>query len=131
MGAGQLASTTIGVDRSSVRPPAGKTMRARRDERRAKSLPVAIVLALFVALVAAALLVGRVVIAPALFSGAGERGGARVGAIVYSMPDGSFCRRLSFDNETATLTEGAVEPCPANLPRVRVHGDRNFAWGGR
>ncbi len=106
-------------------------MRARRDERRAKSLSIAVVLALFVTLIAAALLVGRAVIDPVLLAGVGSRAGTRAGAIVYSMPDGSFCRRLSFDNETATLTEGAVEPCPANLPKRRAGGDRNFAWGAR
>jgi hypothetical protein len=78
-----------------------------------------------------ALLVGRAVIAPVLTTGTGGRGGARVGEIVYSMPDGSFCRRLSFDNDTAALIEGAVEQCPANLPRMRARGDRNFAWGAR
>jgi hypothetical protein len=45
------------------------------------------------------------------------RDGQRVGEVVYSLPDGSFCRRLSFGNETAALSEGAVEPCPANLPK--------------
>jgi len=104
---------------------------AARGERSAKRLRVTIVLALFIALVATALLVGRAVIAPVLTTGTGGRGGARVGEIVYSMPDGSFCRRLSFDNDTAALIEGAVEQCPANLPRMRARGDRNFAWGAR
>jgi hypothetical protein len=131
MNAGQLASTDTGLDRSPVRLRARKTTGTGRDGRGATSLPVAVVLALFVTLVATAVLVGRVMIAPELFTKAGSRGGARVAAIVYSMPDGSFCRRLSFDNETATLSEGAVEPCPANLPRVRLRGDRNFAWGAR
>ena len=131
MDAARLASTNTGLGHASARLPARKTIRAGSGELSAKRLRVAIVLALFIGLVAAALLVGRAVIAPVLSTGAGGRGGARVGEIVYSMPDGSFCRRLSFDNDTAALIEGAVEQCPANLPRMRARGDRNFAWGAR
>jgi hypothetical protein len=131
MGAARLASTDTGLGHASARLPVRKVARARRGERSAKRLCVAIVLAVFVALVAAALLVGRAVIAPVLQPGAGGRGAARVAEIVYSMPDGSFCRRLSFDNDTAALIEGAVEQCPANLPRMHERGDRNFAWGAR
>ncbi len=81
-------------------------MRARRDERRAKSVRLAVVLSLFAVLLATALLVGRAVIDPVLRPAANTRDAKRVGDIVYWMPDGSFCRRLSFDNETASLTEG-------------------------
>jgi hypothetical protein len=131
MGAARLVSTNTGLGHASARLPAGKAMRAGRGDRSAKRLRVTIVLALFIVLIATALLVGRAVIAPVLTTGTGGRGGARVGEIVYSMPDGSFCRRLSFDNDTAALIEGAVEQCPANLPRMRARGDRNFAWGAR
>ena len=131
MGAARLVSTNTGLGHASARLPAGKAMRAGRGDRSAKRLRVTIVLALFIVLIASALLVGRAVIAPVLTTVTGGRGGARVGEIVYSMPDGSFCRRLSFDNDTAALIEGAVEQCPANLPRMRVRGDRNFAWGAR
>ena len=78
---------------------------------------VAIVLALFVALLAAALLVGHAMTDPVLRTVFAARDGQRVGEVVYSIPNGSFCRRLPFDNETAALSEGAVEPCPANLPK--------------
>jgi hypothetical protein len=77
MGAARLASTDIGLGHASARLPVRKAARAWRGERSAKRLRVAIVLALFVALVAVALLVGRAVIAPVLQPGAGGRGGAR------------------------------------------------------
>jgi hypothetical protein len=96
---------------------AAEDARARRGERRTKSVRGAIVLALFVALLAAALRVGHAVVDPVLRNVFGARDGQRVGEVVYSIPDGSFCRRLPFDNETAALSEGAVEPCPANLPK--------------
>jgi hypothetical protein len=137
MGAGQLTSMDPDL-RAAESGPAAARLRARktmpvprRGERRTGSVRVAVVLTLFVALVAAALFVGDAVIDPVRRSAAAVRDGKRVGEIVYSMPDGSFCRRLAFDNETATLTEGAVEPCPANLPKDRTRSDRNFAWGAR
>jgi hypothetical protein len=92
-----------------------------------KSVRVAIVLTLFVALLAAALRVGHAMTDPVLRTAFAARDSQRVGEVVYSLPDGSFCRRLSFDNETSALSEGAVEPCPANLPKVGVRGDRNLA----
>ena len=135
MGAGQSASMDPGLraaaaSRAAVRP-APSQAQARRGERRTKSVRVTIVLALFVALVAAAAIVGRPMIDPVLRTVLPERDGRRVAAVLYSLPDGSFCRRLAFDNGTATLTRGAVEQCPANLPKERLRGDRNFAWGAR
>jgi hypothetical protein len=134
MGAGQSASMDTGLRAAAANcaavRPAPSQAQARRGER-TKSVRVTIVLALFVALVAAAGIVGRAMIDPVLRTVLPERDGRRVAAVLYSLPDGSFCRRLAFDNGTATLTRGAVEQCPANLPKERLRGDRNFAWGAR
>jgi hypothetical protein len=114
---------TAAANRAAVRP-APSPARARPT----KSIRVTIVLALFVAPVAASAIVGRAMIDPVLRTVLPERDGRRVAAALYSLPDGSFCRRLAFDNDTATLIRGAIEQCPANLPKERLHGDRNFAW---
>jgi hypothetical protein len=108
---------TTAANRAAVPRLLRRTARARRGERRTKSVRVAIVPALFVALLAAALRVGHAMTDPVLRTAFAARDGQRVAEVVYSIPDGSFCRRLSFDNETAALSEGAVEPCPANLPK--------------
>lgn len=129
MGAGEPASMDAGLRAAAANRAAVRPTRARPGERRTKSVRVTIVLALFVALVAAAAIVGRAVIAPLLRTLLAERDGRQVGAVVYSLPDGSFCRRLAFDNDAATLTRGAIEQCPANLSQVRLRGDRNFAPG--
>ena len=76
MGAARLVSTNTGLGHASTRLPARKAMRVGRGERSAKRLRVTIVLALFISLVATALLVGRAVIAPVLTTGTGGRGGA-------------------------------------------------------
>jgi hypothetical protein len=110
---------------------ARKIARAQRDER-AKSARVAIVCSLFLVLLAAALLVGgHTVIDPLLQSAAAAREAKRVGDIVYTMPDGTFCRHLSFDNGTAELMEGAIEQCPNDVLKKRVRTVNGFAWGGR
>ena len=105
---------------------------ARRNEQRAKSTRLAVVCSLFLVLVAAALLVGgHAVIDPLLQSAAAARESRRVGDIVYSMPDRTFCRHLSFDNATAELSEGVVEECPRDLATKRARPPTGFAWRGR
>jgi hypothetical protein len=80
---------------------------------------MAIILSLFLVLLAAALLTaGRAVIDPLLRAAAAARENHRLGEIVFSRPDGTFCRPLAFDKKTAPITEGAVEPC-----------GMGFTWG--
>ncbi len=121
-------SWVAAADHVSAR--ARRAARAHREDFRAKSARLAVVLSLFLVLLAAALLIGgRIVIDPMLQSAAAARGTDRLGAIVYAMPDGIFCRHLSFDNVTAELTEGAVEKCADELTRGRKSRPPNFAWG--
>lgn len=118
----------------AVSPPtlARRQTRARRDERHAKAARATVVISLFLVLLAAALLVGgRAVIDPLLQLAAQGREAKRAGEIVYTLPDGTFCRHLSFDNATAELTEGAVEQCPSDLVKGRARAAMGFAWGGR
>jgi hypothetical protein len=132
MRAGQRAGTdavswVAAADHASAR--ARRAARAYRDDQRAKSARLAVVLSLFLVVLAAALLVGgRVVIDPMLQSAAQARAINRVGAIIYTMPDGIFCRHLAFDNVTAELTEGAVEKCEG-LTAARASRISDFAWG--
>jgi len=53
-----------------------------------------------------------------------------VGDIVLPMPDGKFCRHMSFDNRTSEMNEGAVEPCPDDILRGQFRRTgRGFTWG--
>ncbi len=137
MGAGQRAGTkadswTAAADAVSARTLARRQTRVWRDERYAKAARATVVFLLFLVLLAAALLVGgRAVIDPLLQLAAQGREAKRAGEIVYTMPDGTFCRRLSFDNTTAELREGAVEQCPNDLVKGRARAAMGFAWGGR
>jgi hypothetical protein len=105
--------------------------RGRRGERRTESVRVTVVLALFVALVAAAVIVSGAAIDPVLRTVLPERDGRRVGALVYSMADGLFCRRLAFDKDTGTLTRGAHGAMSGQLAQ-RVSSRRSeLCWGTR
>lgn len=89
----------------------------------------AVIFSLFLVLLAAAVPVGGpMAIDPLPQSAAQGREAKRVGEIVVTMPDGIFCRHLSFDNTTAELAEGAVEPCH---PQERARAALGFAWGAR
>jgi len=114
------------------RTPRRRSVQARWDEQHAKAARLTVVLSLFLVLLLAALMVGgRAVIDPLLQAAAETREAKRLGEVIYTMPDGQFCRHLSFDNMTADLTEGAVERCAHEQPKKRVPAGVGFAWGAR
>jgi hypothetical protein len=134
MRAAERANTTVAswtpADRGRV--AVRRSTRVRRDEQHAKNARVVIVLSLFLAFLAAALLIGgRAFIDPMLRAAAEARRTNRMGEVVFTMPDGAFCRHLSFDNKTAEITESAVDRCPEARPRVResAGSKKGFAWG--
>jgi hypothetical protein len=66
------------------------------------------------------------------FDAAGRNRPAR-GDIIFTLPEGAFCRHLSFNNATTELMESTATPCPEAKPRGR-ESDRpsnHFAWGAR
>jgi hypothetical protein len=108
-------------------------VQARRRDG-ATSLRAIIASSAFLAMFASTTLVGgHAAIDPLLRSMAKAREAKNTGDIVYPMPDGQFCRHLSFDNTTAELAESTVGPCPnsviRNALRDRFHSARSFNWG--
>ena len=119
------------VNHVGVRKLERWSTRTRRDEQHAKTVRTGIVLSLFLVLLMAALLVGgRTLIDPMLQSAAEDREANRVGEIVYTMPDGAFCRHLAFDNTTGEITERTVEQCDQDIGR-RTHPKTGFSWRTR
>ena len=112
--------------------PARYRSRLRRQERQAKTKRAAVVLSLFLALLAATLLVGgRTLIGPLLGRAAADREANRVGDVVLVMPDGNFCRHMSFDNNTAEVIEGGVQQCAVDRATRNVDRNASFRWGAR
>jgi hypothetical protein len=97
----------------------------------AKAMRIGVVLSLFLVLVVgAALIGGRSVIGPMLQKAMAQPLEAhRKGAIVFTMPDGTFCRHMDYDNKTAELIESAVMQCAEARPRDAPRAPSGFAWG--
>ena len=120
----------VEADHVSVTALARRRSRARLDEERTRSGRVVIVSSLFLVLLAAALLVGgHAAIDPLLHSAEEARQANGSGDVVFAMPDGIFCRRMSFDNVTAEISEGALERCGSDIARDRPRSNRGFSWG--
>jgi hypothetical protein len=119
----------VEADHVSVTALARRRSRARMDEERAKSGRVVIVSSLFLVLFVAALLIGgHAAIDPILQSAVDARETKGTGDVVVTMPDGIFCRHMSFDNVTAEIVEGGIERCTKDIAGNRPHTGRGFAW---
>jgi hypothetical protein len=119
----------VEADHVSVTALARRRSRARMDEERAKSGRVVIVSSLFLVLFTAALLIGgHAAIDPLLQSAVEARETKGTGDVVWTMPDGIFCRHMSFDNVTAEITEGGIERCASDIVGNRPRPSRGFAW---
>lgn len=129
----QAAAWFVEPDRVTPRPRARRAL-WRRFGDDATSLRAVIVSSFFLALLATSLLVGgHAAIDPLLRMAIAARDGRAIGTIVFAMPDGKFCRHMTFDNDTAEILEGAVERCPDSIANEhsRNRAMRTFAWGER
>ena len=91
---------------------------------------IVIVSSLFLVLFTAALLIGgHAAIDPILQSAVDARETKGTGDVVVTMPDGIFCRHMSFDNVTAEIMEGGIERCTKDIAGNRPRTGRGFAWG--
>jgi hypothetical protein len=128
----EAGSWSVEAERVSVTARTRKSQRVRFDDDREKSGRVVIVSSLFLVLIAAALLVGgHAAIDPLMRSAMVAREARGVGDVFYTMPDGIFCRHMSFDNATAVVTEGAIERCVDDVVREHAHAANRFAWGAQ
>lgn len=104
--------------------------RTRRSEERANSLGLIVTTSLLFVLFAAAIMFGgHAAIAPLLRHVVTARGAMGRGDIVYAMPDGVFCRHMTFDNATGAVTEGAIEPCAQQMGGGDPLTESRFKWG--
>jgi hypothetical protein len=124
------------ADGGNADPPPRRRSKARprRGRDGTTSLRAVIASSAFLMMFATTTLVGgHAAIDPLLRSIAKTPETRNTGDIVYPMPDGQFCRHLSFDNTTAELAESKVGPCPDSVIRNalhdRFHSGRSFSWG--
>ena len=105
--------------------------RAGFNERRANSLALIITTSLLFALFASALMVGgHAVITPLLRAPAVDGASANNrGDIVYTMPDGTFCQHVTFDNTTGQMTQGSIDRCDPDASGDSGNRGSGFKWG--
>ena len=125
----QAAAWFVEPDRVSASQRARRASWLRGGDD-ATSLRAVIVSSLFLMLFTTSLLVGgHAAIDPLLRMAIAARDGRAIGDVVFAMPDGKFCRHMSFDNDTSEMLEGAVERCPDGIINEHFRSARNFAWG--
>lgn len=126
---GETIDWFVEPDQAAPGAGAGGYARVRREENRANSLGIAVTTSLLFVLTAAAILVGgHAAIAPLLRRAVATREAKGIGDVVYTMPDGVFCRHMSLDNVTGEVTGGTIERCPEST-RGREVGTAKFEWG--
>jgi hypothetical protein len=128
------AAVSSNAPADSGRLTARRLAHARRVERHAKTARLTIMLSLLLACVATVFVIGgRAVLDPLQHEDVREAN--RTGAIVFTMPDGAFCRHLAFDNSTAEVIESTVAKCPEARPRFKAQestsSEKGFAWSLR
>ena len=125
-------STGVGgieADRNTLR------LRAARQQREARIRfwRAFAVSSFFVVALGANLYVGAVVVVGKFGSpfASGKTTNAQTAQIRRPLLDGTFCRNIVFDNDTAKSIEDKVERCDkvSNQPRGRTK--TQFSWGGR
>lgn len=103
---------------------------ASLDERRANSLALIITTSLLFVLFASALMVGgRAIISPLLRDSPAGGDINRRGDIVYTMPDGTFCQHMTFDNSTGRITAGGMDRCDPSIGSGADGRGTGFKWG--
>ena len=116
-----------------TRPPEKRKLMPTRPstDTAGSSIRAVIASSVFIILLSAALLAGgHAAIDPFLHSSdtADVRGASDV---VVTMPDGKFCRHMSFDNTTGSMVEGTISPCTVDITRDKrpaVTTQKGFAW---
>src|SRR5271154_5408367 len=96
-GVGKDANSLVAAPVGRVGKGSGRAM-GRLEEQRVKSRRVVIVSSLFAAFIATAMLAGGRAMVDPLKAAVAAQEARGSGDIVYTMPDGVYCRHMSFDN---------------------------------
>ncbi len=100
------------------------------NDRRANSLALIITTSLLLVLFASALMVGgHAIITPLLRAPAVDGASLnRRGDIVFTMPDGTFCQHMTFDNSTGQMSPGGINRCDPDADSGSGSRGTGFKW---
>jgi hypothetical protein len=130
--ADRTGSSTWFVERDRVKAKPHVRKGLRRGAGTETSLRAVIATSVFLVLLAATMLIGgHAAVDPILRMAIAHRDSAGRGDVLYTMPDGKYCRHMSFDNATNDMIEGDIERCPDDIANEHVHTKQGFEWGAR
>jgi len=120
----------VEVERAKADPHGAADLQSRRDEARANSLGLIITTSIFFVLLAAAIMFGgHAAIGPLLRRAVeAPRPAGVTGDLLYTMPDGVFCRHMAYDNATGNLIDGDIVRCPDGLEGGAPSDASGFKW---
>jgi hypothetical protein len=107
------------------RDPVASAKKRRASEPHAKYIRVAITCAFFAALLSIGSLIGveSIINAPRRQAEA-KSASHRVSHVVYTLPDKTFCRHVSYDNVSGRISEEGTRLCDP-----QAGSQRDFSWG--
>lgn len=119
------------VEPDQVRREPQPRLRLPKRASDASSLRAIIVSCLFLVPLATSLFLGgHFAIDPLLQMAITARDSRAMGTVVRAMPDGKFCRHMTFDNDTAEVLEGPIERCTDDVANemFRTGPGKKFSW---
>ena len=115
-----------------------QTHEARRDLYRSQQARLdfwraAVVSSFFIVVAGASLFLGAVIVIGTI-RGAGSANeltaDGRTGRIARTLPDGTLCHYIVFDNKTAQAVEDRIGRCDEGKPKPKPEAAPAFKWGG-
>ena len=117
----------------NLRP--AEALRGRRQSReaRAEFWGLALVSSFFIIVLGTSLFLGTVMVVGTLreddsSNGLAENG--RTGRIARTLPNGTLCHYVVFDNKTAQTVEDRIGRCDESRPKPKEQKPAAFSWGG-
>jgi hypothetical protein len=99
------------------------------EDKRANSLALIVTTSLLFVLFASAVMVGgHAIISPLEREPAVVGNSNDHGDIVYTMPDGTYCQHMTFDNATGRITSAGINHCDPDLDSGGGGFSTGFKW---
>jgi hypothetical protein len=128
-------STPANLTNSGRKSPASLRATARRArEARIRFWRVFVVSAFFVVVLGANLFVGAVVVMGNIRNQAGADNtwaNGQFAVVKRPLLDGTFCRNMTIDNQTAQTIEDKVERCDQGRSKPKATSRSQFSWRGK
>ena len=121
-------------DVGNIRPAEARRVRRQLREARAEFWGLAIVSSFFVIVLGTSLFLGAVMVVGTLRDNDNSNAlteNGRTGRIARTLPNGTLCHYMVFDNKTAQTVEDRIGRCDESKPKSKEQKPAAFSWGGK